>query len=210
MDKDIELIREAIRRIAGTDDSTRYPIMSGKVVGFSDDPDEQTCSVLLNVSDEDSPTDGVLLSTVTYNSNGMILTPKLNSTVIVGEVDGPGKWAVIKCSDLDQLVVIVGEYSLFLYENSMGFDGPGGNFALSHDRIQMNGGTLGGLVKLTDLVGRLNLIENDLNAIKNAFASWVVAPNDGGGALKAIAAAWAGNAITPTVNGDIENTAVKQ
>jgi len=47
------------------------------------------------------------------------------------------------------------------------------------------------------------------NTLKAAFTSWVVVPTDGGAALKAITAAWAGSTITPTVLADIENDAVE-
>ncbi len=76
--------------------------------------------------------------------------------------------------------------------------------------IQLQDGTLGGLVKLLPLVDKLNKLESDLNTIKNVFSSWTPVPNDGGAALKAAAASWAGNTITETVRGDLENTAITQ
>jgi len=79
----------------------------------------------------------------------------------------------------------------------------------SVDSILLNGDAYGGLIKIADLVTKLNTIENDLNTIKTAFSSWVVVPNDGGAALKTIAAAWYGAQITPTTQVSIENTTVK-
>lgn len=76
------------------------------------------------------------------------------------------------------------------------------------DALYLNGNTYGGLVKVVDLVTKLNNVENDLNTVKAAFAAWVVVPGDGGAALKAIAAAWAAATITPTVRANIENTEV--
>jgi len=78
------------------------------------------------------------------------------------------------------------------------------------DEIQLNGDNFGGLTKIDDVVAKLNQVENDLNTLKSVFSSWITVPNDGGAALKAGAATWYGSSITPTVNGDLENTTVKQ
>lgn len=72
-----------------------------------------------------------------------------------------------------------------------------------------NDGTLGGLTKTLILLQKLNNLENDLNTIKQAFMAWVVVPNDGGAALKAIAATWAGSPLTPTEQAEIEDTKIK-
>lgn len=73
-----------------------------------------------------------------------------------------------------------------------------------------NDGKLGGMVKVMEALKRWNLIENDVNLLKQAFAAWVVVPSDGGAALKAITAAWFGQALTPTTLTDIENPKIKQ
>ena len=78
------------------------------------------------------------------------------------------------------------------------------------DEIQLNSDTFGGLVKVSDLVGKMNAIENDLNDIKQVFStSWTPVPNDGGAALKTAAATWAGSTFTPTTDSELENTTVK-
>ena len=71
--------------------------------------------------------------------------------------------------------------------------------------FQLNDGTHGGLVKVMELTSKLNAIENDLNTLKQAFSAWVVAPNDGGAALKAIAANWYNSIIVKTQQSEIEN-----
>lgn len=78
------------------------------------------------------------------------------------------------------------------------------------DNIIFNNGSLGGLVKVEDLVTRLNNIEQDINSLKNAFTSWTPVPNDGGAALKGAASTWSGQQLTPTEKSDIENTKIKQ
>lgn len=78
------------------------------------------------------------------------------------------------------------------------------------DNIVFNDGTLGGMVKVNDLVTRLNTIENDINTLKSAFSSWTVVPNDGGGALKSAATAWYGQTLSPTQVSQLENPKIKQ
>lgn len=78
------------------------------------------------------------------------------------------------------------------------------------DKIVLMGGDLGGMVRVIDLVTRLNKIEQDNNALKAAFSAWVVVPNDGGAALKASAASWSGQQLVPTERADIENLNITQ
>jgi hypothetical protein len=77
------------------------------------------------------------------------------------------------------------------------------------DEVWLRGNTNGGIVKVTDLVTKLNNIENDLNTLKTAFTGWVVAPSDGGAALKAITASWYGSTLTPTTAANIQSTTCK-
>ena len=75
--------------------------------------------------------------------------------------------------------------------------------------IVLNDGSEGGLVKATTVQEKLNNLEDDLNNLKKAFTDWVVVPADGGAALKAIAATWAGQEITKTELPELENPAIK-
>lgn len=76
--------------------------------------------------------------------------------------------------------------------------------------ILFNGGLNDGLVKVNELVTKLNIIESDLNDLKQAFSTWVVVPSDGGAALKTITSTWYGNSIEETTKEDIENIKIKQ
>jgi len=75
--------------------------------------------------------------------------------------------------------------------------------------LQFNGGENGGMVVVPNLVTKLNKLEDDLNNLKTVFkTTWIVAPMDGGAALKAAAATWAGQSFTDTKASDIEETAI--
>lgn len=79
------------------------------------------------------------------------------------------------------------------------------------EEIRLMGGQLGGLVKVEELVKKLNAVEKDLNSLKQVFLQdWVPVSQDGGAALKAAAATWAGRRLTETQKSDIENEKVKQ
>lgn len=79
----------------------------------------------------------------------------------------------------------------------------------SNNSITFNDGSYGGLVQASALVEKINQLENDLNTLKVAFASWVVIPSDGGASLKASTAAWSGQTIPATISIDIENASIK-
>lgn len=78
------------------------------------------------------------------------------------------------------------------------------------EEIRLMGGQLGGLVKVVELVKRLNAVEKDMNSLKQVFQDWAPVSQDGGAALKAAATAWATQQLTETQKSDIENEKVKQ
>ena len=77
------------------------------------------------------------------------------------------------------------------------------------ESINFLGGAYGGLIKIEELVKKVNAIEQDLNDLKQAFTSWLVVPSDGGGALKAITSTWSSAIITETQKSELENTKIK-
>lgn len=76
--------------------------------------------------------------------------------------------------------------------------------------VEFNGGALGGMVKVTDLITQLNNLQKDINTLKQIFTAWVPSPSDGGAALKAAALTWAAQSLPLTNRNDIENTKIKQ
>ena len=75
--------------------------------------------------------------------------------------------------------------------------------------LWLNGDQYGSLIKIADLVSKLNTVESDLNTIKAVFSSWGPVPNDGGAALKTAASTWYGQTLTNTTEVMIENSKVK-
>lgn len=77
------------------------------------------------------------------------------------------------------------------------------------EMLVLLGGELGGIPKVIPLTEKLNAIEQDINDLKTIFlTTWTPVPSDGGAALKAAAATWAGFPLTETQREDIENTKI--
>ena len=72
-----------------------------------------------------------------------------------------------------------------------------------------NQGNNGGLVIVQSNVDRLNLIETDLNNLKNLMFAWIPVPSDGGLALKTAATPWINSKLTKTTKANLEDTKVK-
>ena len=104
--KAARLIQEIAQ--GGGSKGIRYPIMSGNVVAGSVDTDMGTCTVLMDIDDPvTSGTAGVTINVWLQDANGFMLYPKDESAVLVAEVNGPGMWSIIKCSDLVKVLVTI-------------------------------------------------------------------------------------------------------
>jgi hypothetical protein len=78
------------------------------------------------------------------------------------------------------------------------------------DQVYLAGDANGGLVKVNDLVSKLNRIENDINVLKLVFSTWLPVASDGGAALKLAAATWFAQQLIPiTTANDLQNNTVK-
>ena len=138
--KILQQIGEDIRRLAGNGASY---MMSGTVKGV--DTTNATCIVLLDIDHDDVPTDGILLNVSTGATDGIHIVPALSSRVWVTEVDEPGRWALARCGTIDKMYV------------------------KADSSIEYNGGGLGGLVKVSALLNKLNALEQLLNDLVTKF-----------------------------------------
>ena len=126
-------------------------------------------------------------------TEGIYVKPEVNSYVQltwINNITG----IITQFSEIDEIDITIGNSSLNIIDGQVTF----------------NGGSLGGLVVPSLIRDRLNLIEQDINSLKTAFSTWVVAPTDGGAALKAITATWYGSQLIQTQENDINNTDILQ
>lgn len=149
---------------------------------LSVDETARTCDV---VTVDDVEIKGVLLQSEEAANIDILLLPAVDSRVLVGNIENSADWVVIKCGALQAIKI-------------------------NCTAIEFNGGTLGGIPKRDGVKAQLNKLEQDVNNLKTVFSGWTPVPNDGGAALKASVSSWAGATLTQTVNGDIENTQIKQ
>ncbi len=107
----------------------------------------------------------------------------------------------------DKGLLVIPKLKSFVYVSIVNNDSQWAFVALftAIDEIRLRGNQYGGLIKIEELINRLNTVEKDINSLKTAFKSWVTAPNDGGAALKTIATKWYSSQLSLTDKKDIEN-----
>lgn len=185
----MSILQDTIRKLAK--DDTVAGITIGRVTAV--DKDARTVDV--QPLDGEAPLLGLNLQANQKGTVGLVQIPKIDSCVIVGTFTNyGGAGAVLLCDDVERIEATVGNYSL----------------EITDEGISLNGGNLGGLVKVTELTQRLNAIERDLNALKTAFSSWAPVAQDGGAALKAATGSWYSQTLAVTQQNDIENQDIKQ
>lgn len=163
--------------------------------------------------DEGAPLLGVNLQANQGSSFGVVSFPRVGSFVVVGFVADGSAGIVLLTDDVESVEVVISDKTTraVLDEDGVRIHvGEETSAELTADGVVLNGGELGGAVKVEELTTRLNTIEKDINALKNVFSAWVVAPQDGGAALKGAASTWAGQSLTLTKREDYENEKVKQ
>ena len=157
------------------------------------DKTKNSCEVMIDSTE----IGGVRLQAVIdMDRKGCRLYPAIDSDVIIEPINDSGGWKVSLYSEIEQVLFEIGDMSLDMSANG----------------IVLNGGQLGGMVKVDSLVSDLNAIKSDLKALKMVFkTTWNPTGTVADGtALKAAAATWAGSVINDTVKSDLENTKVKQ
>lgn len=170
--------------------------------------------------DESAPLLGVNLQANQGSKFGIVAFPRVGSFVVVGFVADGNAGVVLLTDDVESLEWVFGEDSTQMSVNGQGLrisvkgkSENGGEtdtvMELAPEGIVLNGGGLGGTVKVEQLTRHINTIENDINTLKKVFSEWTTTPNDGGASLKLAATTWAASPLTLTRRGDYENEKVK-
>lgn len=169
----------------------------GFTVGTVTAVDKAARTVDVEPLNEEAPLLGVNLQANQGSTVGVVQIPREGSFVMVGFVQDGAAGMVLLCDDIEEAQVVVKDTET-------------ASIVVSEDGIVMNGGGLRGLVKVEAMTERLNLIEDDINKLKQALTSWKPEPQDGGAALKDGVTAWAGQQLAKTKVKDTENERVKQ
>lgn len=168
-------VARRIREIAGSKDINRpplFPVLVTDVLGA-------TCSGRI---DEMEVTDIRLRAVVDGEDEQLLITPKVGSYILVADLSGGTfrQLSAISYSEIESVHIKIGATTLDM-------DAAG---------IVLNGGSLGGLVAISELTSKLNALVDTFNAHTHPVA---------------------GNAASATVNqaapfskGDYENEKVKQ
>lgn len=159
------------------------PEMFYSVYGTAVNVDEANRTCDLEPSGDDATRFDIRLQAIAGLDTGMVVIPKEGSFIGVTFVNRSTGFVSVY-SEVDKVLV-------------------------DAESFEFNGGVNGGLINVSDLVERINIIESDINDLKTALASWVPVPSDGGAALKAALASYFGSPLIDTVESDIEDTKVK-
>lgn len=179
----------AIQQMAGTHDKSDANIVVCTVDSVNEA--ERTCNVTsVNTKSELSFTDVELMAGV---NDGFLLVPTVGSQVIVSYSTITDPY-VSMFSELDKVVVIVGDYSI----------------ELTADGMSLNGDEFGGLIKIQELVDKINRLENKVNDLITKYNSHTHILTLSAGTGTAAPTVTTETSITPvtTVN-DLENDTIQ-
>lgn len=160
-----------------------------------DTVDAKTRTIDCTPLDESAPLLGVNLNAGQESAVGITLFPRVGSYVLVGLLSDGNAGAVLLTDDVERIEVAIGQ--------------GGTQLVIDEQGVVLNGGKLGGVVKVEALIERLNAVERDLNQLRQQIAAWTPIPQDGGAALKAATATWAAQPLALTERATLENPKLK-
>lgn len=145
-------IKAGIRALA----NDPHIIVSGTVIAGSQDEGAFTISVL--PSNDSAAIEHVMLTTATENDKGVILIPKDGSNVIIGCVDGPGEWVLIRAGELKKAIVTIGDIKYEIDDSEINIRNGGVVFNIGAAVFKMNTASESLFQLLSDLLTGLTLL----------------------------------------------------
>ncbi|MDR0603587.1 MAG: hypothetical protein LBG80_04700 [Bacteroidales bacterium] len=176
-------IKRSIQNIKGKTSAPLFVVQVEKVNGATCNVNYDGCSL----------SDVRLRSVINGNAEQILITPKVNSYVLVTDLSGGNltDLAILAYSEIEKINIKIGETTVDV--NNTG--------------IVFNGGQLDGMVQVVKMVEWMNKVYTDLQKLMALLAVIAVAPNPATGALE-------GKAVfTPTtplpILADFKNDKVK-
>lgn len=124
-------------------------VVAGKVA----DIDESNATCTISIQGDPTRYD-VQLRSIISNNEGFVIIPELESYVLVG---------IINNNPVHSFIVAYSDIQKILIKNTKSI-----TLEIS-DTIKLNGNQYGGLIKINELVQRLNAIENAFNELLNDY-----------------------------------------
>ena len=106
-------IRDGIKVLC----SRRYEVVSGTVITGSLDTETYVVDVLQ--TDCALTIKGVALNVCSSEQNGLILIPEDGSNVVIGSIDGPGEWTILKTSRVAKVLFKAGDVSYVIDDSKI-------------------------------------------------------------------------------------------
>lgn len=200
-------IIEAIQRISGTQLTDKVSLFTAIV--DSVDENARTCIVTtLNSQGELTIENVQLMASV---DDGFLLIPAIDSTVVVA-YSTMNQPFIAQYSSLEKAVLIVGEnnVSLEITNEEILLEIANTKLSLADGKTKFNDGSLGGMVKVNDILTKLNNLENKVNAIISAFNSHVHTGVTTGAGSSGVTPTSITGTLTPTTKSEIENNKIVQ
>lgn len=201
-------IIEAIQKMTGTQLRDNVNLLAATV--DSVDEAKRTCVVTTISSQGQITIENVqLMASV---DDGILLIPAIDSTVFVAYSTFNQPFIAL-FSGIDKVLLTAGENNASIQMDADGLllEIADTKVLIEDGQITLNDGALGGLVKVIDLVNRMNLIENKVNDLITKFNSHthILTLTMGTGTAAATANPVSGT-LTPTDRQDIENDKIVQ
>ncbi len=152
MNKNTAKIKSGFRELAANENE----IISGTVVTGSFNSSTNTISVL--------PTGGglaicgVLLNTITGSTNGFIIYPADGSNVVIGTIDGPGEWILLRAADLVKAGITIGNVVYEIDNDQVSIVNGALTLNVGTTVFKMNTATDGLYALLHDLITAITLL----------------------------------------------------
>jgi len=149
--------------------------------------DTNTCTIDFNGVDVEE----VNLSASGEKDKTIIVYPKINKPAIFGKLGNSNQFFLIHAAEAELIIIETGDSKI----------------EVKQSEILLNGGTLGGLIKIDDLISKVNAIENAFNSLLTHYkAHNHLHPQ--GSTTAFVAPSTQGN-LTNTQKSDLENTKIK-
>lgn len=198
---------EAVQKMTGTQLSDKVMLLAATI--DSVDVAKRTCNVTAVSGQQTIAIENVQL--MADIDDGFLIIPAVNSTVIVA-YSTFNKPFVSLFSGIDKVLLVAGEKSASVQIDVDGLllEIEQTKVLIADGEIMINDGSLGGLVKVSELTTKLNNLENKVNDIVAKFNSHthVLTLTTGTGTAAPTANPVSGT-LTPTEQSEIENEKVK-